>query len=222
MLQPLLATPAEKSWMEEVSWAPVSLRSLSLPGESRREKVMLNIYITVNCVLARILRISSPSLGSYALMCLTWCRESLSMAASMACTTQCNRMIREMLTKLEVCNICKNHLHELLWSPWCPPWPSWALWRSWCELQLHSSHRPSAWGRKTPRHRSPPPPSKKYFCFLLSYFLGRQTWRRYLLTQRSSPMSIPSVGPTWYSHWAGITSALVPETLDESVEIGNV
>ena len=43
MLQPLLATPAEKSWMEEVSWAPVSLRSLSLPVESRREKVMLNI-----------------------------------------------------------------------------------------------------------------------------------------------------------------------------------
>ena len=33
-----------------------------------------------------ILRIFSPSLGSYALMCLTWCRESLSMAASMACT----------------------------------------------------------------------------------------------------------------------------------------
>ena len=29
MLQPLLATPAEKSWIEEVSWAPVSLLSLS-------------------------------------------------------------------------------------------------------------------------------------------------------------------------------------------------
>ena len=28
-------------------------------------------------------------------------------------------------------------------------------------------------------------------------------------------MSIPSVGPTWYSHWAGITSALVPDTLTE-------
>ena len=33
MLQPLLATPAEKSWMEEVSWAPVNLLSLSLPEQ---------------------------------------------------------------------------------------------------------------------------------------------------------------------------------------------
>ena len=65
-------------------------------------------------------------------------------------------------------------------------------------------------------------PLRNAFAFLLSHFLRRQTWRRYLLTQRSSPISIPSVGPTWYSHWAGITSALVPETLDESIEIGNV
>merc|ERR1712061_775453 len=34
--------------------------------------------------------------------------------------------------------------------------------------------------------------------------------RRYLASQRSSPMSIPTVGPTWNSHWAGMTSALVP------------
>ena len=29
--------------------------------------------------------------------------------------------------------------------------------------------------------------------------------RMYLAIQRSSPMWIPSVGPTWNSHWAGIT-----------------
>ena len=29
MLQPLLATPAEKSWIDDVSWAPVRRRSLS-------------------------------------------------------------------------------------------------------------------------------------------------------------------------------------------------
>ena len=32
MEQPRLATPAEKSWMEEVSWRPVSRLSLSLPS----------------------------------------------------------------------------------------------------------------------------------------------------------------------------------------------
>ena len=32
MLQPLLATPALKSWMLEVSLAPASLRSLSFPS----------------------------------------------------------------------------------------------------------------------------------------------------------------------------------------------
>jgi hypothetical protein len=32
MEQPRLATPAEKSWMDDVSWRPVSRRSLSLPG----------------------------------------------------------------------------------------------------------------------------------------------------------------------------------------------
>merc|ERR1719242_2210275 len=55
MLLPLLATPALKSWMLEVSWSPVSLLSLSF-----------------------------PSLGSYAMMCLLWCLERLSIAASMA------------------------------------------------------------------------------------------------------------------------------------------
>ena len=35
----------------------------------------------------------------------------------------------------------------------------------------------------------------------------------YLAIHRSSPMVIPSQGPTWNSHWAGITSALVPLTL---------
>merc|ERR1719392_456947 len=40
---------------------------------------------TVTTTSAVSLRsLSLPSLGSYALMCLTWCRESLSMAASMA------------------------------------------------------------------------------------------------------------------------------------------
>ena len=39
MLQPLLATPAEKSWIEEVSWAPVSLLSLSW-----REKEHIVVY----------------------------------------------------------------------------------------------------------------------------------------------------------------------------------
>merc|ERR1719150_2395563 len=46
--------PALKSWMLEVSCSPVSLLSLSL-----------------------------PLLGSYAMMCLLWCLERLSMAASM-------------------------------------------------------------------------------------------------------------------------------------------
>merc|ERR1719427_317680 len=55
MLQPRFASPAEKSWMLEVSCAPVSRRSLSL-----------------------------PSRGSYALMCLMWCLDRLSMAFSMA------------------------------------------------------------------------------------------------------------------------------------------
>ena len=35
----------------------------------------------------------------------------------------------------------------------------------------------------------------------------------HLAIQRSSPIEIPSQGPTWNSHWAGITSALVPLTL---------
>jgi hypothetical protein len=29
----------------------------------------------------------------------------------------------------------------------------------------------------------------------------------------SDILSMPRQGPTWYSHWAGITSALVPEIL---------
>ena len=35
-------------------------------------------------------------------------------------------------------------------------------------------------------------------------------WRRKRAIQRSSPISMPSQGPTWNSHWAGITSAFVP------------
>ena len=33
---------------------------------------------------------------------------------------------------------------------------------------------------------------------------------KYLYTQSWSPAAIPSHGPTWYSHCAGITSAFVP------------
>lgn len=35
--------------------------------------------------------------------------------------------------------------------------------------------------------------------------------RRKRAIQRWSPMSIPGQGPTWNSHWDGITSALMPE-----------
>ncbi|KAK5634399.1 hypothetical protein RRF57_010112 [Xylaria bambusicola] len=38
-------------------------------------------------------------------------------------------------------------------------------------------------------------------------------WRRKRAIHKWSPISIPSQGPTWNSHWAGITSALVPEIL---------
>ena len=55
MLEPRLATPAEKSCMEDVSWCPVSRRSLSL-----------------------------PSCGSYAFMCRAWCVDSFSMASSIS------------------------------------------------------------------------------------------------------------------------------------------
>lgn len=34
---------------------------------------------------------------------------------------------------------------------------------------------------------------------------------KYLDIQMSSAIEIPRHGPTWYSHWAGITSALVPQ-----------
>ena len=51
MLQPRLATPDEKSWMLDVSCLPVNRRALSL-----------------------------PSLGSYALMCSSWCLARSSMA----------------------------------------------------------------------------------------------------------------------------------------------
>jgi hypothetical protein len=37
--------------------------------------------------------------------------------------------------------------------------------------------------------------------------------KRNLAIQRWSPISIPSQGPTWNSHWAGMTSALIPEIL---------
>ena len=37
-----------------------------------------------------------------------------------------------------------------------------------------------------------------------------QVYTTHLETHRWSPISTPSQGPTWYSHWAGITSALLP------------
>merc|ERR1719400_2635345 len=38
-------------------------------------------------------------------------------------------------------------------------------------------------------------------------------WRRKRAIHKSSPIVMPSHGPTWNSHWAGMTSALVPEML---------
>ena len=36
--------------------------------------------------------------------------------------------------------------------------------------------------------------------------------RMYRLTHSWSPASMPVQGPTWYSHCAGITSPLIPDT----------
>merc|ERR1719408_292684 len=35
----------------------------------------------------------------------------------------------------------------------------------------------------------------------------------YRAMERWSPISMPRHGPTWYSHWPGITSALSPDSL---------
>ena len=96
--------------------------------------------------------------------------------------------------------------------------------RSLCGSQHRSSHQPLVWGQKRPPHQNLQQRAGRRqvmptnFCKHLERKQQRTnslicTWRRYRLTQRSSPMSMPSVGPTWYSHCAGITSALVPDTL---------
>ena len=80
MLQPLLATPAEKSWIDDVSWAPVRRRSLS--WEVDQVKILSQYNPHNNLCLLDIASIRDmihtfPSLGSYALICLTWCLRTI-------------------------------------------------------------------------------------------------------------------------------------------------
>lgn len=59
-------------------------------------------------------------------------------------------------------------------------------------------------------------PTKPAFGFLgghLQMHVGETYWRRKRASHSWSPMAMPSTGPTWNSHCAGMTSALVPEML---------
>ena len=57
ILQPLLATPAEKSWIEEVSLAPASLLSLSCTAKELDIKVSRSL---AHLALVRIVSLDMP------------------------------------------------------------------------------------------------------------------------------------------------------------------